>query len=259
MFKGFIIGLAKIIPGVSGSLVALNLGLYEKGINAISYFYKDIKKNAIFLINIGIGILIAIIFGSKVISFLLNKYYFLTMITFIGLLIGSDIAFLKNMKSKKDYIYSFITFILTFTLFFIKTDFNYTYNNTFLNNLFVIFLGFLDASTMIIPAISGTVLFMLFGTYDFILSLFSNMFSNIKITIYFFIGLMIGVILVTRLMSYLLRTKKSLIYSMINGFFLSSMLYLIIETFKISITFNELLLSIPLFIISYKVGKLNSN
>lgn len=258
ILKGFIIGLAKIIPGVSGSLVALNLGLYEKCIKIISNFFQNTKKNIMFLLPICIGILAAMIFGSKVIGFFLYNYYFITMVIFIGLLIGSDINFIKNVKTKKEYIYMFITFIIMFSLFFIKTSVKYSYQDNIFNNIYVIFLGFLDATTMIIPAISGTVIFMIIGSYDFILSIFSNITNNIKVSLLFFVGLFIGIILVTRLMNKLLEKKKNVIYSIINGFFLSSMLYLIIETFKYNFSFCELIISLPLFYISYKIGTLSN-
>ena len=257
LIKGFIIGLAKVVPGVSGSLVALNLGLYEKGIDSISNYFKDIKNNSIFLLKVGIGILIALIFGSKIISFLLNKNAFITMIVFIGLLLGSNISFFKKIKTKKEKIFILTTFIIMLLLFFIKTNIKYVYVDNFNNNIYVIILGFLDAATMIIPAISGTVIFILLGCYDFILYLFSNIFSNIKVFILFFIGLIMGIIVVTKIMSILLKNKRELIYSLINGFFLSSMMYLIIETIKLKYSIIDIIISIPMLILSYKIGSLN--
>ena len=212
----------------------------------------------LFLSNVGVGILLAIIFGSKIINFLLNKYYFITMNIFIGLLIGSNINFLKTLKTKKEYGYMFFIFLIMFILFFIKTNIKYTYQDNVINNLYVVLLGFIDATTMIIPAISGTVIFMLLGSYEFILLIFSNIFINIKITILFFMGLFIGIIIISRLMSDLLEKKKKIIYPMINGFFLSSMLYLIIETYKSNVSVIKILIAIPLLLISYKIGTLSN-
>lgn len=258
ILKGFIIGLAKIIPGVSGSLVALNLGLYEKGIKAISTFFNNVKENILFLSKVGIGILLAIIFGSKGLCFFLNNYAFLTMITFIGLLLGSNISFLKKTNSKKEFIYIILTFLVMLLLFSIKTNINYIYKDNILNNMYVILLGFLDATTMIIPALSGTVIFLLLGSYDFILTMFSNILNNIKVFLFFTIGLIIGIIVITKIMNNLLENKREIIYPVINGFFLSSMLYLIIETFKLNYSYIDFILSIPILFISYKIGSLSN-
>ena len=255
MLKGFIIGLCKIIPGVSGSLVALNLGIYENLIYSISNFFKDIKGNFTFLSTIGIGIFLSIIIGSNIISYFLNNHFFITMIVFIGLLIGSTINILKNTKNKKEYIITIITFILMFSLFFIKNDGQYVYTNSLINNLYIILLGFIDAATTIIPAVSGTAIFMILGSYNIYLLIFSNPLSNMKLTILFFMGLFIGIILVSKLMNNLLQKKKEIIYPIINGFFLSSILFLLIETLK-KLENNNVLIIFFAFFLSYKIGKL---
>ena len=86
IFKGFIVGLGKIIPGVSGSLIAVSLGIYEKSIECISHFFKDVRNNLYFLGLIGIGVVLAVILGSKVIILLINNFYLPTMFLFIGLI-----------------------------------------------------------------------------------------------------------------------------------------------------------------------------
>ena len=63
--KGIIVGIGKIMPGVSGAMLAINLNVYEKLINAITSFFDDVRDNFKFLLIFGIGILLSIIFGSK--------------------------------------------------------------------------------------------------------------------------------------------------------------------------------------------------
>ena len=89
ILKGIIIGIGKIIPGVSGSMLAISMGIYQRLIDSINNFFKDTKNNFKFLLKIGIGIIIAIVFFSKLITSCLNKYYLITMFFFIGLIIGS--------------------------------------------------------------------------------------------------------------------------------------------------------------------------
>ena len=102
--KGIIIGIAKILPGVSGAMLAITMGIYDKGINVISHFFDDIKGNINFTINVGLGFIIAMIFSSKIVVFFLNKYYLLTMSFFIGLIVGGIINFVKSMEKKKNKI-----------------------------------------------------------------------------------------------------------------------------------------------------------
>ena len=73
IIKGLIVGLGKIIPGVSGSILAIRLNIYEDMIYSINNLFN--KKSIIFLTKIGIGIVLAIIFGSNIITYLLSKFY----------------------------------------------------------------------------------------------------------------------------------------------------------------------------------------
>ena len=69
VLKGIIIGIGKIIPGVSGSLLAISMGLYQKMIDSINYFFDNKRDNFKFLFKIGIGVLISSVFFSNIIIF----------------------------------------------------------------------------------------------------------------------------------------------------------------------------------------------
>ena len=86
IIKGIIIGIGKIIPGVSGSLLAISLGIYEKAIESMINIFKKPQENILFLGKIVLGILIYIIFFSKLILYSLNNYYLYTIIFFIVLM-----------------------------------------------------------------------------------------------------------------------------------------------------------------------------
>ena len=100
IIKGFILGVCKIIPGVSGGMVAITLGLYDKGIEAINNFFKDVKKNTLFLGQLGLGLLIAIFVFSKIINYALDHFYLPTILLFIGLIIGGVPNLFKKVKTK---------------------------------------------------------------------------------------------------------------------------------------------------------------
>ena len=75
ILKGFLIGIGKIIPGVSGSLLAISLGVYDKAINSLVNLSNNFKENIYFLGKLAIGVVIAIMFFSNVIAYLLNSHY----------------------------------------------------------------------------------------------------------------------------------------------------------------------------------------
>ena len=101
ILKGIIIGIGKIIPGVSGSMLAITLGIYQKIINSINNFLSNEKENFRFLFKLTIGIVISIVLFSNIIFKSFEQYYIITMFFFIGLIIGGFDDIKKNINSKK--------------------------------------------------------------------------------------------------------------------------------------------------------------
>ena len=95
LFKGIIIGIGKIIPGVSGSMLAVSMGLYENLIYSVNNFFDNPKKNFFFLTKLAIGVLIGIVLFSNIIKYFLEEYYIYTMTLFIGLILGGIITIKK--------------------------------------------------------------------------------------------------------------------------------------------------------------------
>lgn len=261
IMKGMIIGIGKIIPGVSGSLLAISLGVYEKAIDSLINIYKD-SKNIVFLGKMGIGILISIIFFSKIILYFLNNYYLYTMIFFIGLMMGnipSSIKIVKQAK-KKDIIYLLLSLLLVYIIYKFKSPIVYSPNISFNNFIIIFMLGVIDAITMIVPGISGTALFMMLNCYHFIMDLFSNLFSKIYFTLTFGIGLIIGILITGYIMNKLLTKHKEKVHLVILGFTISSLIVLLIPIIKMINPFNAIPLAILLilgFIISKKLENIS--
>ena len=250
IIKGFIVGIGKIIPGVSGSMLAISMGIYEKALDCISHFFRHIKENIFFLGNLCAGILFAILLFSHIIHWSLENYYFEVMLLFIGLILGTMPSVYGTIKGQKRTIYRIFLFLLATTFVFLLTLVKN--NNVSIQqntNLHFILIGLIDAITMIIPGISGTAVLMILGYYDLFIKLFVE-FSLVS-TIFFGIGLMIGVISVSKIMGYFLSKHKASTYYVILGFSLSSLLVLLINTLKTPHTLFSLIIGIILIILGY--------
>ena len=274
VIKGFFIGIANIIPGVSGGTIALILGVYEKIINVISHFTKDIRKNLSFIIPIIIGIVLSILILSGVISYSYKVYPIIVTMFFMGLVLGGvPFIYKKIINKDKVKISSLIIFLLTFSLVISMSFINESSYEVSLNNLQIfgyiklILVGIIASGTMVIPGISGSLVLMLLGYYYPILTIikellsFKNLFSNIIVISLFLIGVIIGIILFVKLIEHLFKRHEQKTYYGIFGFVLASFLAIPIKTFmKISYTFIpfELVIGIILmgigFMISYKLG-----
>ena len=225
IIQGFIVGIGKIIPGVSGAMMAMLMGIYEDLMEAITRFFDDKVKHFKLLLNFGIGVLIAIVLFSRIILFLLNNYYYETIYMFLGLIVGTIFKFKRNINfNKKNIILFLIIIILMFIIPYLKIMDMYVFKNTILDYLYIMFLGSIDALTSIIPGISGTAIFMMMGAYEFVLSILGNPFS-IYFLIYAF-GLVNGIIITCILMYYLLKYRKEETNVIIFAFSLASILLL---------------------------------
>ena len=122
VIKGFFMGIANVIPGVSGGTIAIILGIYEKFISTISNLFKNLKENVKFLIPIFIGMGLAILTTSKVISYSYDEFPLPTLLFFVGLVFGGIPMLLKKVQDKKEskkisnYLIALITFSLVLFL-----------------------------------------------------------------------------------------------------------------------------------------------
>lgn len=248
ILKGFIIGIGKIIPGISGSVLAISMGVYDKIIYSFSNFFKDVKKNFIFLLQIFIGIFISIFLGSKLIHYLINNYYVITMFTILGFIIGTIPSLIRKTKyNKKNIMISIISFLCTFALTSIKL-------NLIINFSTNIFLGLIEAFTSIVPGISGTAIFINIGVYNHILNGISTL--NINFLIFYILGILIGIIIFSKLINLLLEKHENEFLSITNGLVIASL----IPIFKnvLSGSLNEIIMGLILFILATFISYLNT-
>ena len=228
IIRGFVVGVGKIIPGVSGAMLAMFMGIYEDLMEAVTRFFDDKKKHFWLLFNFGIGLFLAIVIFSKIILFLLNNYYDITIYLFLGLITGTVLKFRKNIGfSKKNLLLFVISFLFIFFLPFLKSDGLFVFQESFFNYFYVVLLGVIDAFTSIVPGISGTAIFMMLGSYEFVLSILGTPFSLIFII--YLLGMIIGVILTSCLMYYLLKKFKEGVNVVIFAFAIASLVLLFLN------------------------------
>ena len=98
--RGILIGVANIIPGVSGGTLAVSMGVYDKIIYALTHIRKEFKQSLKILVPVGIGAVIGLIGLSFVIKWLFEYYPIQTNFLFIGLIIGGLPAIFKRMEGE---------------------------------------------------------------------------------------------------------------------------------------------------------------
>ena len=268
--KGIIMGLANIIPGVSGGTLALILGIYEKMINSITTLFKKFKENIAFLIPVGIGMVAAIIGGSKIIPPCLAKFPLATVLFFTGLIIGG-IPMLykkisKHMKNGSNYIVFAIVFaaLLCYTFLTSNAGPADLYNLNFLDYFKLLIVGVVAAGTMIIPGISGSMTLMVIGYYDGIFTTIGNItdFSqfghNMEVLIPFGIGVVVGIFLIAKLIEILLAKFEIKTYFGIFGFIFASIIIMFVKNIS-GFNIVEFIIGLVLLVVGYLISYFIAN
>jgi putative membrane protein len=289
--KGMAVGVANIIPGVSGGTMAFILGIYEDLVKAIGDFFTDKSKRKeyfIFLLVIAIGAGIGIIIFAKVFSFLLDNLKQPTYFLFAGLIAGSVPFIMKihtDMKMTAGRILmllagigiivslSIIHPVTSETKTEIKTD-SVEYieeiweekNGVVADKkksgkvsidtkygLWLSLCGFLTAGSMIVPGFSGSALLLALGEYANVLSFVNNL--DIKPLIFFSFGAILGILVFAKIIALCLKKFPSATYYFILGLVLASFYQMWLEVRgDFSFQAGILILSIVAFGIGFFVA-----
>ena len=215
VIAGFFVGLAELLPGISGSTVAIAFNVYEKfilflsnlKINNLSFNLK--KLNKVFFLDLIIPFFIAmaisVIFASKFILFLYSEYTngFLTFLAILMCLISLLIAY----RLKKEFeinLYWFIYFLAGAILGIILNKIEFVSNDT---SFFIfILIGFIAFSFFLLPGISGSAILLSIGIYETIIGSIANV--EFEVLVPFAIGCLTSLLLMPKIINFLLSQYK---------------------------------------------------
>ena len=215
VIAGFFVGLAELLPGISGSTVAIAFKVYEKFILflsnlKISNFSFNFKKlNQVFFLDVIIPFFIAmaisVIFASKFILFLYSQYTngFLIFLSFLMCSISFLIAF--RLKNEFKFNMNWIIYFLAGAIFAAMLNTISLVSN---NPSFIVFVlvGFLAFSFFLLPGISGSAILLSIGVYEIIIGSIANM--QLEILMPFAIGCLISLFLMPKIINHLLSKYK---------------------------------------------------
>ena len=235
IIKGGFIGVANIIPGVSGGTIAVILGIYDKLIECIALFFSNSskrKESLLFLAKIFIGAGTSIVLLANLMDYLLKEQFNPTMFLFIGLILGGIPVFVKTHHDMKISIGRAISFIggLSLVLGLAFLSKKYTQGEIVnpddiftISRYFVIGIaGFLAGGAMIVPGVSGSFILVLLGQYGIIISAIKNI--DIKVIGIVGVGAMMGIFIFSKIIKILLKKVPGGTYYFILGLIVSSLL-----------------------------------
>ena len=239
--KGFLMGSADIVPGVSGGTMALILGIYERLLSAIKSVNGTVIKDVLsfrllqavkqvhllFLVMLFSGIATALAFFTKVVP--LQVYMFthpeIVFGLFFGLILGSIYVLVKAIEQRKGSMVVFIAVGTAVGLWVVQLVPTQTPEHP----LFVFFSGVIAITAMILPGISGSYLLLIMRKYDFVLSNIGKLggtetMEGFWALLPFIVGAVVGLALFSRVLSWLLARYHRATLSVLIGFLLGSLL-----------------------------------
>tara|TARA_Y200000002_G_scaffold349499_1_gene326173 strand:- start:28 stop:930 length:903 start_codon:yes stop_codon:yes gene_type:complete len=229
--KGVFMGIAEIIPGVSGGTIAFITGIYEELINSIksvdgnsiklifnlkfSLFWKQI--NGTFLLTLLLGMLTSILALSRVIVFLIDQHSFKIWGFFFGLIIASAIVIFYQIETVNSKVVVSAIIGLVISSYIALEAPSSTPNS----NLFIFISGAIAISAMILPGISGSFILVFLSKYEFILNALNNF--DVAVISIFIGGCVVGLATFSRVFSYLFKKYNDVVISVLIGFLLGSL------------------------------------
>lgn len=279
---GILMGIANIIPGVSGGTMAVSMGIYDRIIGSITNLFKQFKKSVMTLLPYGIGMIVAIIGLSYFIETFFEKYPLQTGSLFVGLILGGVPILIKKVsknpstgsKSKThgfDAI-SVVLFIIFFALIILLQIFGsdkeakITLSVSVIQMVKLFIIGVIASATMVIPGVSGSMILLILGYYNPIIETinstikalspwnFDTILHNVAILAPFGIGVLVGIFAIAKLIEFLLSRYEKRTYFAILGLVLASPFAIYMGIGVGVITVASIIVSVLTFAIGFTIA-----
>lgn len=226
--KGILIGIALVLPGLSGSLMAVLLGMYEEIVSWIS----SVRKHWLNLLILGVGAALGVLISAKVVLVLCVRYPLLSNCFFLGLVAGGLPLLVQNVRRERftkisPWVAAAGFFAILAMSLATGQDGNFAVSISTLSGIrdagILAGAGMLSCGLMMLPGVSGSVLLILLGQYATVYSAISDLSDPgqwgrvLPICVFFGIGALLGVWLVSKAMSFALKRFSCVVQWLILG------------------------------------------
>lgn len=271
MLRGMVIGLANIIPGVSGGTMMVSMGIYDTLIHCITHLFKEFKKSILTLLPYAVGMVLAIGGLSFALKWAFAVYPLPTNTLFIGLILGGLPAILRQVKGKKKGAVGAVLFVVFFALIIVMQIFQSEHVATItlsfgeVIKLFV--LGAVASATMVIPGVSGSMILKLLGYYEPVVTVaipglisglahgeWAAVGANVGILLPFGLGIVVGIFAIAKLIEVLLARWEGQTYCAILGLVTASPVAILMATEMVNLSWSTLIISLLTFAIGFYVA-----
>ena len=272
IIKGMMIGIANIMPGVSGGTLAVSMGIYDKLIHCITHILSEFKESMKFLLPIFAGAGIALVALTFVIEALFQYYPIPTNLLFIGLIVGGLPPVVTKVKSHKLSFGHILAGLLFFALVVGMAMMGDNGNRQVTLNLGIVpmiklvLVGIIAAATMIIPGVSGSMVLLILGYYEPIIQQITAfctavitldmaaILHGIAILLPFGIGVLIGILGIAKIIEIIFEKYPVYAYCAIIGLIAASPIAILVCSNFAGFSVSVLLISIVTFAAGFGIA-----
>mgnify|MGYP000128291858 FL=1 len=272
IIKGMMIGIANIMPGVSGGTLAVSMGIYDKLIHCITHILSEFKESMKFLLPIFAGAGIALVALTFVIEALFQYYPIPTNLLFIGLIVGGLPPVVTKVKSHKLSFGHILAGLLFFALVVGMAMMGDNGNRQVTLNLGIVpmiklvLVGIIAATTMIIPGVSGSMVLLILGYYEPIIQQITafctavitldmaGILHGIAILLPFGIGVLIGILGIAKIIEIIFEKYPVYAYCAIIGLIAASPIAILVCSNFAGFSVSVLLISIVTFAAGFGIA-----
>ncbi len=272
ILKGMVMGFANIIPGVSGGTMAVSMGIYDRFIHCLTHLFKEFKESMKFLIPLFIGIGIALVGLSFSIEPAFEHFPLQTSCLFIGLIVGGLPAICKKVKGKGVKVSYIIPFLIFFAIVVglavlgehVGSAADLSFGLWSVIKLFLV--GIIASATMVIPGVSGSMMLLLLGYYNPIISSIKNFVTALVsfdvqgilqgcgVLVPAGLGIVVGIFAIAKLIEVIFEKFPTQAYWAIIGLIVASPIAVLLSVGISTVTIWSVLVSIVTFVVGFVIA-----
>lgn len=273
LLRGVVIGVANIIPGVSGGTMMVSMGIYDTLIHCITHLFSEFKQSVKTLLPYAVGMLVGIVALASLLKFLFANYALPTSTAFIGLILGGLSPLLHKINKKKINWVAIAVFVFFFAGIIVLALTGDVSNPESLTIdlgqiIILLVMGAIAAATMIIPGVSGSMVLMLLGYYTPVLNAvdalknavfamdFGAMVNPVLTLLPFGIGVVLGIFGVAKLIEWLLSRFPTQTYCGVLGLVVSSPVAILLRTDMTGVNAVMIVVSLVTFALGFAAAVL---
>lgn len=268
ILRGMIIGVANVIPGVSGGTMMVSMGIYDTIILCITHLFSQFKKSVKTLLPYLLGMLLGIFALAGLLGFLFDHYPLPTNTAFIGLILGGLSPLIRKIERRKINFGCVVAFAAFFGLIIWMACMGPVQNAESVTMsagqmLILLVMGAIASATMIIPGVSGSMVLMLLGYYTPVINAlnsfktavfsadFAAMVQPLLVLLPFGIGVVAGIFGVAKAIEWLIQRFPTLTYCGVLGLVLASPVAILIRADLAGTTIGMAIISAITFAVGF--------